>query len=168
MTSPLPMHDSKFIKTSFIPSTVQHWNDLDTTLKNIDNFKQFKTACARQFYTKYTIPPYYMEGDRFSSVMHARLRTNCSNLNSDLCNNYLRDNPFCNCGDEVEDAEHYFFQCPTYHSERAVLFQTLRQFHPLNTNTLLYGLQEQRDEYNLIIFKAVQLYIKSTKRFDNS
>jgi hypothetical protein len=153
-------------KSSFIPSTVQLWNDLDPTLKSIDSLKQFKTACSQQIYTEYTVPPYFIEGDRFSSVMHARIRCNCSNLNSDLCNNYIRDNPFCDCGDVVEDAEHYFFQCPKYHAERTILFQTLMPFQPLSTNILLYGIEDQCNERNSIMFNAVQYFIKSTKRFE--
>ncbi len=152
-------------KRSFIPSTVQLWNELDPSLRNLDTLKQFKTACAQQIYTNYNIPLYYIEGERFSTVMHARLRNNCSNLNSDLCNNYLRDNPFCNCSEVVEDAEHYFFQCQTYNAPRTVLFQSLRQYHPLSTNILLYGRREESNEYNFAIFKAVRIFVKSTKRF---
>ena len=53
---------------------------------------------------------YYLEGDRFLSVLHARIRNQCSRLNYDLFkNNYLRDNPFCMSLLEPEDAEHFLY-----------------------------------------------------------
>ncbi len=156
----------EIFKSSFVPSTVQLWNGLDPALRNLDSLSQFKTAVAHHIYTEYNVPRYFLEGERFSSVMHARLRNKCSNLNSDLCNNYLRENPYCDCGDAVEDAEHYLFQCPSYNAERIVLFQSMRQFHPFNINVLLFGIPHQSDEYNLTIFKAVQVFIKTTKRFE--
>ncbi len=145
---------------------MQLWNELDPAVRNLDSLRQFKSAATRQLYTQYNVPQYYIEGDRFSSVMHARLRNKCSNLNSDLCNNHLRENPYCNCSEVVEDAEHYLFQCQPYHAERTILLRSLRQFHPFNTNALLYGLPHENIESNLIIFKAVQKFIKTTKRFE--
>ncbi len=112
-------------KRSFIPSAVQLWNGLDHTLRTIENVKQFKSATVQQLYTPYNIPSYYLEGDRFSSVIHSRIRNNCSNLNSDLCNNHLRDDPYCQCSETVEDAEHYLLQCPLYDAYRVTLFQSL-------------------------------------------
>ncbi len=98
--------------------------------------------------------------------MHSRIRNNCSNLNSDLCNNHLRDDPYCQCSETVEDAEHYLLQCPLYDAYRVTLFQSLRQFQPLRTCILLQGIHQQEDELNSTIFRAVQTYIKSTKRFE--
>ncbi len=99
--------------------------------------------------------------------MHARLRNNCSNLNSDLCNNHLRDNPYCDCAEVVEDAEHFLFQCPKFHQERTLLLQSLHQFLPLVTVDLLKGKSQLSDSDNFVIFSAVQFYIKATKRFSN-
>ena len=45
------------------------------------------------------------------SVVHARIRNNCSNLNNDLFIDHLCDNPLCNWCIEIEDGEHYFFNC---------------------------------------------------------
>ena len=33
-------------------------------------------------------------GQNHISILHARLRNNCSNLNNDLFRNHLRDNPW--------------------------------------------------------------------------
>ncbi len=56
-------------KRSYIPSTVQLWNELDPAVRNLDSLRQFKSATTRQLYTQYNVPQYYIEGDRFSSIM---------------------------------------------------------------------------------------------------
>ena len=43
------------------------------------------------------------------SIYHARLRNKCSDLNNDLYVNYIKEVPTCECGVDVENAEHYFF-----------------------------------------------------------
>jgi hypothetical protein len=111
-------------------------------------------------------PAYYLSGNRYLSVMHARLRNNCSNLNGDLHNNHLRDDPYCSCNNnEFENASHFFFSCPNYREQRLELFIQTREFHPLNINILLFGNTDLTYEQNSILFKAVQQFIKDTKRF---
>ena len=43
------------------------------------------------------------------------------------------------CGYDQEGAEHYFLRCTQYTKQIYNLFQSLRRFHPLNINILLYG-----------------------------
>ena len=45
------------------------------------------------------------------SIIHARLRNFCSNLNQDVFDKYLRIDPTCSCQKAAETAEHYFFKC---------------------------------------------------------
>ena len=109
-----------------------------------------------------------MIGDRFLSVMHARIRNKSSNLSNDLRLNHLTQNPFCSCISEIENAEHYFFRCPKYVNERITMFRETHSFHPLNLNKLLTGDSNLTIENNAKIFEAVQKYIKNTKRFSNT
>ena len=67
-------------------------------------------------------------GNRYSSVMHARLRNNCSSLNNDLFINHVRHNPLCEWCDVMEDATHFFFHCIKYIGERQVFNDTVREF----------------------------------------
>ena len=48
----------------------------------------------------------------------ARIRNDCSNLLSNLYINHLSPSPACSCSEEVEGADHYFFNCPNYNNER--------------------------------------------------
>ena len=105
---------------------------------------------------------------RHMSVLHARIRNNCSNLNTDLFNNHLRDNPLCIWCYEIEDGEHYFFHCYKYRNERHQFFELARDFQPLTINMLLYFNETLDYQLNTELFSAVHGYIKNTKRFDNT
>ncbi len=153
-------------KQSFIPSAINLWNNINPTLRMAENIKQFKSKVINQLYIEYNIPLHYLKGDRFLSVIHARLRNKCSNLNSDLCNNHIREDPYCECAEVVEDAEHYFFMCPKFQRQRTILLQSLHAFLPLNTTDLLKGKPQLPHPANCAIFSAVQTYIKETKRFN--
>ena len=50
--------------------------------------------------------PYYLQGDKFLSVMHARIRNNCSNLFNDLYKLVYKP---CTCNDRNENVSHFFF-----------------------------------------------------------
>ena len=101
------------------------------------------------------------------SVLHARIRNNCSNLNNNLFNKHFRDNPFCNWCNETEGGERYFFHCNTYKNERHQFFEIARDFQPLTINILLYGNEALDNQLNIELFSAVQEYMKNTKGFDN-
>ena len=95
------------------------------------------------------------------------MRNNCSNLNHDLYSNHLVQSPFCNCADVSEDAELFFFKCTNFTRERIALFHATRSFHPLNLNKVLFGDEHLSVQDNKILFKGIQTYIKSTRRFNN-
>ena len=113
------------------------------------------------------VPTHYRAGNRYISVLHARIRNNCSNLLSDLYINHLSPSPTCSCSEEVEDAEHYFLRCSNFRNERVTLFRSTRDFHPLNINILLFGDENLTTDENTTtcIFTAVQTFIKDTRRF---
>ena len=104
--------------------------------------------------------------NRRLSVLHARIRNNCSNLNLDLFNNFLRPDPTCSCQVEPENAEHYFLRCHKHTIQRLLLFDSLRNFLPLRLEILLYGNPNLTDAENEIIFESVHTFIKNSNRFD--
>ena len=67
---------------------------------------------------------------------------------------------------EIEDAEHYLFRCRRFINQRLSLFHKTRHLHPLNTNLLLSGNLNISYNDNVLLFEAVQKYIKDTARFD--
>ena len=149
---------------SVIPSSLKAWNELDLTIRNSQSLSIFKKRLNRKFGTT-AIPPYFLTGERFASVHHARIRNSCSNLNADLFNNHLKDSSLCVCGDGIENAEHFFFNCKKYSNERVQFFRSTQVFHPLSTRKLLHGIPELNDNQNKKLFGEVQKFIKNTKRF---
>jgi hypothetical protein len=149
---------------SVIPSSIKLWNELDPNIRDSETLSLFKNKINKLFENR-QVPTFFKIGERTQSVYHARLRNRCSSLNADLYYNHLRDSPRCDCGFEVENAEHFFFVCKRYQIERRDLFLATRVFHPLSAHKLLFGNENLTDEENGLIFLEVQKYIKRTKRF---
>ena len=143
------------------------WYSLDDNLRNSPSVNSFKYNLKKHS-PSVQVPIYFTYGDRYLSVMHARIRNSCSNLSHDLFNNHLIQNPLCSCNLEIENAEHFFFRCPKYANERMILFQETHGFHPLNLNKVLTGDINETIGNNTLIFQAVQKFIKCTKRFSDS
>lgn len=152
---------------SFIPSSVELWNNLDAITKQSSSLSIFKSRLKGMF-KPHPVPRYFSDGARNLSVYHARIRNQCSNLNADLHKNHIRDNPFCHyCITLVENAEHYLFSCPKYNEIRLQLYNATHNFRPLTLNTLLFGKETLSDEQNSFIFEQVQMFIKNSCRFEN-
>ena len=104
-------------------------------------------------------------GNRYTSVLHARLRNNCSSLNNDHFRNYIRDNPLCDLCGVIEDTTHYSFHCIKYFDERQVFNDTARVFKILTINLILFGNDNWNTETNVDLFMATHRYIYASKRF---
>ena len=64
--------------------------------------------------------------NRYSSVIHAQLRNNCSSLNNGLFRSHVRDNPLCDWCGVMEDVTFFFFHCIKYIGERQVWFSMIQ------------------------------------------
>ena len=69
-------------------------------------------------------PEYYGEGSRKQSILHARLRHQCSSLNSDLYRINITNDRKCQCGAPYEDSIHYLMECPLYQTKDVVFLET--------------------------------------------
>ena len=67
---------TKLFRNSCIPSSVSIWNNLDENIRNSSSFASFKYALKQINTIK--VPAYYIKGDRYLSVMHARHQDNMS------------------------------------------------------------------------------------------
>jgi len=75
----LPRRTSLF-ERSFVTSVIQQWNTLSPILRNIQSLGVFKRVLLRSMFPTRTVPPHFMHGNRLLSIIHARLRNNCSDL----------------------------------------------------------------------------------------
>ena len=88
----------------------------------------FKRALKNSVFITPKVPSFYIKGNRRMSIYHARLRNKCSDLNNVLYVNHIKV-ATCECGVDVENAEHYFFKCVRFAEQRLALFRATRQFH---------------------------------------
>ena len=102
------------------------------------------------------IPSIYCIGNRNISVLHARLRNNCSNLNEDLYKNHLRLDRMCECGNEIE-TQNIISVFPLYRATRA--------FHPFSVHKLLCGIANSSTTKTVCFLRQFTYYIKDSKRF---
>ena len=84
-------------ETSFFPSTLKLWNELDLCIRSIPSTSQFKSSIIN-------LPPkplkYLSAGERKFNIILTRLRHRSSSLKSDLFNTNIIDNRNCSCGAE--------------------------------------------------------------------
>jgi hypothetical protein len=142
--------------SSFIPSTVSFWNNLEISIRNSPTLSSFKNRVKGDIYKP---SKYYNEGPRKLSILHTRLRHQCSSLNADLSRIHIINNYKCNCGASFEDAMHYFLECPLYLNERRTLLSNCDDIN-INIETLLIGNDDNSYDVNSKIFGKVRMNLK--------
>ena len=143
----------------FIPSTIKIWNNLSPTIRNLRTTSQFKLKIKGK---QFRPPVYYGAGSRKFSILHTRLRHQCSSLKADLIKIHVVDDPKCSCGLPIEDAIHFLLECQLYYNQRISL---LNELINMNIETLSFGNDSYTDQTNSKNFEKVCFFIKQTKRF---
>ena len=168
----VPFNRLSVYQNSYFPCTIQAWNSLDLTIRNLPTFSSFKLKLQQICYTKRRNPQYYSIGDRFLSVLHSRMRNKCSALNADLYHANLIVNYNCLCGYFNENAEHYLLHCNIFTLSRIIMLFEINKLNligiPVNIDLLLFGNETLNCDINCSICVAVQTYIKNTCRFSMS
>ena len=145
-------------KRSFFPSSISLWNSLQIEIRAIDSLNSFKKVISKEVSK---VPSHYLSGERKWSVVHARIRNGCSNLNNDLQQNHLSFISTCICGYSSETPLHYLLECKIFDKERADMFRDLTfSSLPSDLHSLLYGSTDLTHFQNELLFEIVQRYIK--------
>jgi hypothetical protein len=164
-----PFSRSIIYTQSFFPYSISLWNRLDTETKSASSLRSFKCLVNRKYLDK-KLNNYYKllyYGERWASIHHCRLRIGCSALNNDLMSNlYVRDKANCSCGAAIEDAYHFFMECPMYYRNRQLLLEKVSKLCTPSIEVLLHGCKNLCFDDNRIIFDAVHLYINQSHRFE--
>ena len=145
-------------QSSFIPSSINHWNHLESANRNSNYFKNLMKS--------HTSCDLYNFGDRETSVKHAQLRMKCSRLNGHLFDLHVIESASCTCGFNIEDTNHFLFNCLLFNDERNVLIDMLHNLNILDIteDLLLRGSAEYSLELNQKVFSCTFSFIKSTNR----
>ena len=99
---------------------------------------------------------FYNIGDRKTNIIHTKLRHRCGGLNADLYRVHFKDDPRCVCGHLLEDAIHFFLECPLYQHNRTSLFNYFNNIVPISIEYIVFGCKEISEEFNTLFFKSVQ------------
>ena len=76
---PLPCRTVLF-ENSCVPSLISLWNSLPLNVRHLPTISSFKREISNIMFQTNTVPSYFSYGTRYFSVIHARLRNNCSDL----------------------------------------------------------------------------------------
>ena len=147
--------------TSFIPFYTRMWNLLSTESKYIGNLFEFKRSLIK---TNARTPKYYYTGDRFSQIIHTRMRMGCSPLKHDLYMMYIVQDNACSCGHLIENCHHFFFECPLYNHIRDV-FNAIDASIDHSVTNFLFGSKKATVAQNKVLFSVVTEFIRESKRF---
>ena len=70
-------------RNSFFPFAIRNWNFLKIEIRNSKSLKQFKQNVKNIEKPKKNL--LFYQGERLTSILHARIRIGCSSLNRHLC-----------------------------------------------------------------------------------
>ena len=152
---------TNLFSNSFFPSTVRAWNDLPNDIKDAPSVGSFNYKINKNLRSP---PKFYNAGTRKGQILQARLRLECSSLNSDLHWKNFVPNPFCRCG-VFESRNHFFFACPLSSDSLDRLRYLPANLDNLTSNDLLFGCENQSDEFNESLFLKVQEFLIKSGRF---
>jgi hypothetical protein len=126
------------------------WNNLDFRIRNSSSIKVFKQSIRSFFDIQNYDILFDYSIDRYSAIIHTRLRLGCCRLNAYLfkINCITLTSPLCVCNTENESVLHYLLKCPRYAALRHNLLPNAAQVYgddflllsePRKVNILLRG-----------------------------
>ncbi len=174
-TFAIPRCRTKYLSDSFVPSSIEIWNKLPSSIRSIKSYKALKGR-LKGLYTK-SIPKCYYNGPRAVNILHTKLRLGCSDLNTDKFRIGISDNNQCDCG-EIETAEHYLLQCGSNLVAKVTMLDTIHDIlvgsgfsneqadAMVDIDLLLKGNPNLSTDINSAIIKTVYKFISASHRFD--
>ena len=116
-------HD--YFKSSFFPSTIIEWNNLDSNIRNPENLALFKKRILALIRPSANSTFHCLNPNGLKLI--TRLRLGLSHLHFHKFKQSFQDtlNPICNCG-TVETTIHYLLLCLNFSNERLTLFNKLQ------------------------------------------
>ena len=101
-----PCKSDRF-KISFFPDSTGLWNALDNVIRDSDSLNTFKNRLKNFFDISNYKKRFSFALDRYSSILHTRLRLNCCALNYYLFKISCIPSPVCKCGFHCKSVIHY-------------------------------------------------------------
>ena len=163
-------------KSSFYPSCLTEWNELDPEIRLAPSVTVFK----KKLLSIIRPPAKSVFGihDPMGLSHLTQLRVGLSKLNFHKFRHDFKDtvNPMCPTNDGVEDTEHFLLLCPSFAVQRqnllAEILPLLRPYGYANLSNevlmqlLLYGDENLPNDVNRNILELTLQFIKETGRLD--
>ena len=143
-----PVRTERFIRY-FFPSTTLLWNSIDYDQRITLSISVSKQYLNRFFGLSNYNKLFDYSIDRYSSILHIRLRLNCCTLNYYLFKIDCLTSPACICGENIETVTHYLLKCPRYSALRFSLLSAAAQVCGDGWNLLSDSLK-----LKLLLFRA--------------
>ena len=150
-------------ESSFFPSVLKLWNDLDTQIRTLPTLLQFKFNIKTE---SDKIEDYITIGERKYNIILTRIRHRCSSFRAGLFDVNIILDPSCSCGAPSESAEHYFFESTSIMNKGICYFDIFNPNTDANFSILTSGSKNHDFGTNKAVILAVLKYIKYTHRFD--
>lgn len=155
---------SETFKESFFPKTITEYNLLDPSIRCLPTVREFKNKINPKSKINNS---WLFSGDRKTTVVHTKLRMNCSSLKAHLYNFNIILSSECECGHSFENNCHYFLECNMYIIERMEMMNSLNALgFDTHLDALLHGDHKKSIETNCSAMAIIFNYIKKSKRFD--
>ena len=137
------------IQTSFLAHFFLHY-DLPNDIRNTLSVASFKYKLKRNLNAP---PKFYNAGSHKGQILYARLRLECSSLNSDLYRKHIVPSLSCQSGG-FESATHFLPTCPIFTNARQrYLPNNLENF---KARELLFGKENTTEQDNKPLFLQAQ------------
>ena len=166
---------TEYFKNSFFPYTINQWNKLDSSLRNLESFTLFRKKLLVSGGGRPTPNPVYNIHNPLGLKLLTRLRLGLSHLREHKFKYNFQDciNPLCICSIEIESTKHFFLHCHNYDNLRVTLLNDIKAIDESIFSTsdddivhvLLYGHQRFTLQENQLIIKASLTFIIESERF---
>ena len=151
-----PTRTERF-KKSFFPSTTRLWNEIELDIRKVDSLNVFKNSVVNYLSLPHNTQ-FDFSLDRYSSILHTRLRLNCCALNYYLFRINCVPYPGCICGFQDETINHYFLYCLRFAAPRQILLSSVAQYLTTlgvtcltqRVNLLLFGSSQSSFQENIV------------------
>ena len=115
------------LKKSFFPTTTRLWKNVSIDVRSTLSLSVFKKSLLSYFSFPAKNVLYEVALDRFSSIIHTRLRLDACALNYYLFKRGRKESPACLCGFYSESVKHFFLKCPLFAASRHKLLSSAAQ-----------------------------------------
>lgn len=169
----LPQNRTTAFQKSFFITTGKQWNQLHDETRSLP-FTSFKRDISGQLGVL-SPPNFYTVGSKTGNILHTRLRTGMSHLNSHMFQIQKHNSAVCSCGHATENEKHFILSCPNYAQQRDELFRNIMQALHISLNDLQTSVKLQtllsgynlEDEDGRVVAHYFQKFIFDTQRFNN-